>query len=123
MIKKDKLLDRLNELMNLEKSLIPLLNRHISSSLFLSDLKEEDRKRIVEYFQSMAIRQTKHVEMLDELKDEVAGGIECAAHAIRGSAVNFGATRRPCVWKRSVGAEICAKLKTLIPRLKMSSNV
>jgi len=74
MIKKDKLLDRLNELMLLEKSLIPVLNRHISSSLFLSGLKEEDRKRIVEYFQSMAIRQTKHVEMLDELKDEVAGG-------------------------------------------------
>jgi len=72
MIKKDKLLNRTDKLMNLEKSLIPLLNKHISSSLSFSNLKVDERKEIVEYFQNLVIAKTKHIEILNGVKTEVS---------------------------------------------------
>lgn len=73
MIKKDKLLNRINTLIDLEKKLIPLLNRHISSSLFFSKLKEDDRNAIIEYFQNLVITKTRHIEILNNIRDEVTG--------------------------------------------------
>ena len=55
MIKKDKLLNQINMLIDLEKRLIPLLNRHISSSLFFSGLKESDRDAVLERFQNIVM--------------------------------------------------------------------
>jgi len=72
MIKKDKLLNRMDKLINLEKSLIPLLNKHISSSLSFSNLKVDERKEIVEYFQNLVIAKTKHIEILNGVKTEVS---------------------------------------------------
>ncbi len=70
MIKSDKLLKQIDELMNLEKSLIPLLNKHMSTSLFFSNLKKDEREEIVGYFQNQVIAKTKHVEMLNGIKNE-----------------------------------------------------
>ncbi len=72
MIKKDKLLSQINELINLEKSLIPLLNKHMSTSLFFSNLKEDEREKIIEHFQNLVIAKTKHIEILNGVKDEIA---------------------------------------------------
>ncbi len=72
MIKKDKLLSQINELINLEKSLIPLLNKHMSTSLFFSNLKEDERKEIIDKFQNLVIAKTKHIEILNGIKDEIA---------------------------------------------------
>ena len=72
MIKKDKLLKHIDELINLEKSLIPLLNKHMSTSLFFSNLKKDEREEIVEYFQNQVIAKTKHIEILNGVKNEAA---------------------------------------------------
>ena len=72
MIKKDKLLNQIDKLINLEKSLIPLLNKHMSASLFFSNLKKDEREGIVEYFQSIVIAKTKHIEILNGVKTEVS---------------------------------------------------
>ena len=72
MIRKDKLLNQINELTNLEKSLIPLLNKHMPTSLFFSNLKEDERKEIVDKFQNLVIAKTKHIEILNGVKDEIA---------------------------------------------------
>ncbi|MCQ9208786.1 MAG: hypothetical protein NG712_05355 [Omnitrophica bacterium] len=71
MIKKDKLLSQLNKLVELEKSLIPLLNKHISSSLFFSNLEKSKRQSIVEHFQKLVIAKKSHIEILDGIKSEV----------------------------------------------------
>ena len=71
MIKKDKLLNQIDKLINLEKTLIPLLNKHISSSLFFSNLKGDEQKKVIEYFQSVVIAKTKHIEILNGVKAEV----------------------------------------------------
>jgi len=73
MIQKDKLLSRINELTDLEKSLIPLLNKHITSSLFFSGLNEDDRNMIVEYFQNLVITKTGHIERLADIKNDLTG--------------------------------------------------
>ena len=72
MIKKDKLLKQLNKLIELEKSLIPLLNKHISSSLFFSNLEKGKQKEIVEHFQKLVITKKSHIEILDGIKSEVS---------------------------------------------------
>ena len=74
MIKKDKLLSAVNSLIDMEKRLIPLLSRHIASSLFLSGLDKKAQGEIVERFQKAAVTGTKHVELLEGIKDEVTRG-------------------------------------------------
>ncbi|MBL7130854.1 MAG: hypothetical protein ISS45_05590 [Candidatus Omnitrophica bacterium] len=71
MIKKDKLLKQVEELVKLEQSLIPLLNKHLSAAMFFSNLKKDDRENIVEYFQKLVIAKTKHVEILNGVKAEI----------------------------------------------------
>ncbi len=70
MIKKERLIKKIESLMNLEKRAVPLLNRHIASSLFFSELKEGERKAILEAFQKIAVTQAKHLETLNQVKDE-----------------------------------------------------
>ena len=45
MIKKANLLGKIDVLLDLDKGIVPLLNKHISSSLFFSVLKESERSR------------------------------------------------------------------------------
>ena len=74
MIKKDKLSNQIEKLIDLEKGLIPLLNKHVSASLFFSNLKKNDREEIVEYFQNVVIAKTKHIEILNRIKGDIMKG-------------------------------------------------
>lgn len=74
MIKKDNLLNQISELESLEKRLIPLLSRQISSSLFFSNLKEKERNSIIEQLQSIAVNKKRHIEILNGIKEEVSKG-------------------------------------------------
>ena len=74
MIKKEKLLQQIEKVTNDEKRLIPLLNRHISTSLFFSGLRDADRKKTIEQFQRMVVAHTKHTEYLKGIVDEVKKG-------------------------------------------------
>lgn len=74
MIQKDRLVHKIDAIIDSKKRLIPLLNKHISSSLFFSGLKPEERNAVIERFQNIVITQTKHMETLKEIKDEVAKG-------------------------------------------------
>jgi len=71
MIKKDKLLKQVEELVGLEQSLVPLLNEHLSAAMFFSNLKKDDRENIVEYFQKLVVARTKHIEILNGIKAEI----------------------------------------------------
>lgn len=71
MIKRDKILKQIEELIGLEQSLIPLLNKHLSAAMFFSSLKKNDREDIVEYFQKLVIAKTRHVEILNGVKEEI----------------------------------------------------
>ena len=74
MIKKDKLLGKLDTLVKLEERLIPILNKHVSSTLFFSNLKEDARDKIVDRMQRIVFTETKHIEMLKGIKDEITKG-------------------------------------------------
>ena len=74
MIKKDKLSNQIGKLIDLEQGIIPLLNKHVSASLFFSNLKKNDREEIVEYFQNTVIAKTKHIEILNGIKDDIMKG-------------------------------------------------
>ena len=74
MIKKEKLVKELESLVNLGKSKDPLINRHISSSLFFSELKPQERKAVLERFQEISIAQAKHLEILTQIKEEILKG-------------------------------------------------
>lgn len=76
MINKEKIIKKIDKVLESEKRLLPLLNRHITSSLFYSDLAKEDRDKIIEFFQGQVIRQAKHVNVLSEIKKEVLEGGE-----------------------------------------------
>ena len=71
MIQKKKLLSAIGELLEMEQSLVPLLGRHVASSLSFSGLKEGDRKSLLKYFESRAVVQAKHAAVLKELRGEV----------------------------------------------------
>ena len=71
MIRKSSLLSSLSDLAEIEKMLIPILNKHVSSALFLSELDDTQRKQIKEQFQNIVITQTKHVESLNKIESEV----------------------------------------------------
>jgi len=74
MIKKANLLGKIDELLAMDKSIVPLLNKHISSSLFFSVLKGPERKAILDNFQKMVITKTKHIEALNSIRSEIAKG-------------------------------------------------
>jgi len=71
MIKRDKLLKQVEELVKLEQSLIPLLNKHLSAAMFFSNFKKDDRENIVEYFQKLVVAKTKYIEILNGVKAEI----------------------------------------------------
>jgi len=74
MIEKKELLRQIDILLKQKARLIPLLNRHISSAVFFSYLKEKEQKIILDYFQNMVIRQQQHIEILNGIKEEIKQG-------------------------------------------------
>ena len=71
MIKKEKLLKQLDELIELEKRLIPLFDKHVSSSLAFSGLEKDENADMLKYFKNKATTQQKHFEMLENIKHEL----------------------------------------------------
>jgi hypothetical protein len=74
MIKKEELLQRINAVLELEKRITPLLNKHVSSSLFFSGLGKDERDAIVEGLQGIVINKTKHLDILNGIKDGITKG-------------------------------------------------
>ncbi len=74
MIKKVLLLSKLKDLIENEKMLLPLLNRHISSALFFSGIDIKEQEKIKERLHSMVLIQTQHVEALIKIKEDVEKG-------------------------------------------------
>lgn len=74
MIKKDSLLSQLKDLIETEKMLVPLLNRHISSALFFSGMNAIEQEKIKERFQSMVLTQAQHIEALSRISEDVEKG-------------------------------------------------
>jgi len=74
MIRKSELVKKIGTIIELEKSLIPLLNRHLTSTLFFSSLKAEERSAIIERFKKAAITQSKHINTLNDILEEAKKG-------------------------------------------------
>ena len=72
MVKKESLSESIEILTELEKNLVPLLNRHISSAIFFSGLKEAETSAMMEEFKNRAVIQSKHIEILKGIKKEIA---------------------------------------------------
>ena len=74
MIKRDRLAGGLKKIKELEERLVPLLNKYVSSSLFLSPLKKSDRDSLLAGFQKIALSVSKHAEILDGINNEISKG-------------------------------------------------
>ena len=74
MISKQNLLRQLDALLNLKERLAPLLDQHIVSAISFSELKKDDQNTITEKFKAMTAQQTKHKQLLNDIKDSVTRG-------------------------------------------------
>jgi hypothetical protein len=74
MIKKEKLLRGIDSAMDIQKQLVPLLNKHVSASVSFSSLSANEKEKMAEKFQSMAIMHTKHMDTLKSIKEEISKG-------------------------------------------------
>jgi len=74
MIGKDKLLKQVEKLIQQEERLVPLLNRHVSSALFFSGLKQKERDNILDRFQEMAVKLREHIDILNGIRKEITEG-------------------------------------------------
>jgi hypothetical protein len=74
MIKKEKLLRGIDSAMDIQKQLVPLLNKHVSASVSFSSLSANEKEKMAEKFQSMAIMHTKHMDTLQSIKEEISKG-------------------------------------------------
>jgi len=74
MIKREELLLQLQSLIEQEKMLIPLLNRHISSALSFSGIDPLSQSKLKERLQSMVITHAQHLKSLSRIEEDVEGG-------------------------------------------------
>ncbi|NQT05943.1 MAG: hypothetical protein HQ575_00205 [Candidatus Omnitrophica bacterium] len=74
MINRKKLTDKIDTLIGLEKELVPLFSKHITSSLPFSSLSESDRYLIMEEFKKRVNIQKKHVDILTRIKKDLMKG-------------------------------------------------
>ena len=74
MIKKKILLERIQKLIDLEKSLIPILNKHVAASMGQSGIKKEDVDRVVQNFKQFSVIQSQHVDILSAIRDDISKG-------------------------------------------------
>lgn len=71
MIEKKELLLQLQSLIEKEKMLIPLLNRHISSALSFSGIDSLSQSQLKDKLQSMVITHAQHLELLGRIQEDV----------------------------------------------------
>lgn len=74
MIKKEKLLKKINEAMDVQKNVLPLLNKHISATVTFSKLEPMEKEEIEARFQEIAILLTKNRRVLQSVHEEVSEG-------------------------------------------------
>ncbi|MDD3295824.1 MAG: hypothetical protein PHU64_00505 [Candidatus Omnitrophica bacterium] len=72
MILKEKLLNKINMLREIEKRLDPLFGKYISSALFFSKLKSQDREEVKEYFFERVKACKAHMEVLESIAKELS---------------------------------------------------
>ncbi len=71
MISKEKLLEKIHEVVESKNSLVPLLERHIASSLAFSGLDPAAVHTLHRKCQEWMLLQLKHVELLREMAEEL----------------------------------------------------
>lgn len=71
MIAKEKLLQKIHEVIETKNSVAPLLERHISASLTFSGLDPGAVQTIREKCQAWMVLQHKHVEVLKEMVEDL----------------------------------------------------
>jgi hypothetical protein len=74
MIKRERLIRGIDTTMDIQKRLVPLLNKHVSASVSFSGIAEKDKEEIFGKLQAMAITHTKHADTLKSIKDEILKG-------------------------------------------------
>jgi len=65
MIQKEKAVELLSRLIQLQKELIPLLNRHLTASIELSGLPQTERQKVSDFLKRRAVMQASHLETLE----------------------------------------------------------
>lgn len=73
MITKKKLSEKIAELKELEERIIPLLNRHVASSLSFSAIDERELVAILGELKNRVVAQKKHIALLEGIQKELAG--------------------------------------------------
>ncbi|MCF7871186.1 MAG: hypothetical protein K9L95_04270 [Candidatus Omnitrophica bacterium] len=71
MIRKNNLLNKLDRLLELERRLIPLLDKHLSTSLDFSRLSKGDRDLSLDFLKSRVNLQKKHIQLIESIKKEI----------------------------------------------------
>ncbi len=71
MIKREKLIEELTRVLDLEKNLVPLFNKDVSSALTFSGLLEKDSAHVLKTLQEMARIHERHVEALTIMKARI----------------------------------------------------
>lgn len=71
MITKEKLVSELKEALKTEESAIPLYTKHVSSTLFLADMKKERISRIKEILDILSSESSKHARIYKVLINKV----------------------------------------------------
>ena len=73
MITKEKLVNELKEALKTEESAIPLYTKHVSSTLFLADMEDEDLSRIKEILDILNSDSSKHARVFKGLINKIEG--------------------------------------------------
>ncbi|MCF7874921.1 MAG: hypothetical protein K9L87_05460 [Candidatus Omnitrophica bacterium] len=71
MIRKNNLSNKLNKLLELERSFISLLDKHLSASLDFSQLSKDDRDASLDFLKSRVNLQKKHIQLIEDIKKEI----------------------------------------------------
>lgn len=71
MIKKQELIKLLEESLKTEEGAIPLYTKHVSSTLFLSDLQPEKQKRISEILHELNEQSSGHAALFKQIIETI----------------------------------------------------
>jgi len=73
-IGKKKLIEGVEKAMEIQKRLVLHLNRHIASAVTHGSLGGEQKEKMLEKFQEMAVTHTKHFAALESIMEEIKNG-------------------------------------------------
>jgi len=76
MIRKDKAAFEIEKILAMKKTLIPLLDKHIASSLPFSDIRDADKQVILEKFRAFVVKQSSHMTLLSGMDREMKASAE-----------------------------------------------